>query len=290
MAETAEKGMVAGMYHAFIMFRDSVGYPMGQLATPDAPVQLTVYSPYKIPGIVGWVPPVPASEIATRRGGQKVLGARRVGISSLGQGQLTLSDYDETFLSLIGGSTIDVATHTEHAMSSMNSQEFDIPQLFLMLVAGFQNDVGTNKFLTGGYINVQIDQLDTPMSQNAGDNPNGLVFNVTPSVSLRMPTGMLFSASALAVQDDKDINWRDHNSENAGIWIDTYIDDGIATTFTLTYRPLSTDATNITNIVTKEGIATAPTTIVDTTGVVTITPGTADDIWVVTYPTNYIVP
>lgn len=287
MAETAEKGMVAGMYHAFIMKRDSNGYPMGQLADPNAPAVATVYPPYKIPGIVGWVPPIPASEIATRRGGQKVLGQRRLGISGLGQGQLTLSDYDETFLSLIGGSAVDVATHTENALSAMNSQAFDIPQMFLMLVAGFQNDAGTNKFLTGGYNNVQVDQVDTPMSQNAGDNPNGPVFNVTPSTSLRTPTGMLFSATGMAVVDDKDINWRNHNSSNRGLWVDTYIDDGIATTFALTYKPIDTDETGITNMITKNGVLTAVTSIVLATGVVTITPGTSGDIWVVAYPTDY---
>jgi len=289
MAETAEKGMVSGVNHAFLHKRTSAGYPMGQLATPDAPVQLTVYGGYKIPGIVGWVPPVPTAEIAVRKAGQKILGQSRLGISSFGEGQLTLSDLDETFLQIIGASTPDVATHTEHSMSSSNSQAFDLPQLFLTVIGGFQNDGGTNKFLTSSYINVQVQPIDTPMSQGAGDNPNAMTFSVIPSTSLRMPTGMLFSAAALAVQDNKDFNWRDHNSSNKGVAIDTYIDDGIATTFTLTYKPFSTDATNITNIVTKNGVATAPTSIVTTTGVVTITPGTADDIWVVVYPTDFVL-
>ncbi len=287
MAEVAEKGMVAGLYHAFLHKRTSAGYPMGQLATPDSPVDGTVYPGYKITGIVGWTPPVPGISRANRKGGQKFLGQRILGVSDFGEGQLTLSDYDETFLQLIGASTPDVATHTEHAMSSSNSQEFDIPQVFLTMIGGFQNDAGTNKFLTSSYINTQIGRIDTPMTQGDGDNPNAMQFVVVPSTSLRMPTGMLFSAAALAVQDNKDFNWRDHNSQNKGIAIDTYIDDGTATTFILTYKPTSTDATNVTNIVTKNGVSTNPTSIVLATGVVTITAGSSGDIWCVVYPTNY---
>ncbi len=289
MAETAEKGLIAGAYQAFIHMRDSNGYPMGQLATPDAPVDGTVYPGYNIAGFDGWVPPVPGTSQATRRARQQILGQRLLGISSLGTGTLSISDWDETFRQLIGASVVDVATHTEHAMSSSNSQNFDIPQLLLTVIGGFQNDGGTNKFLSKTYVNVQIAKVDTPVNQSDGDNPNAVQYVVTPSTSLRMPTGMLYSASGLAVQDNKDIDWSDHNSSNKGIAIDTYIDDASAPTFILTYKPVSTDATNVTNIVTKNGVSTNPTSIVTSTGVVTITPGSSGDIWVVVYPTDYVL-
>lgn len=286
MAAAADRGFIAGFFHAQVAMRNSSGYPMGSDTTPNTVANLEVKHAYKLTGPVETAVPAPTRDIATFRGGLGILGQRAMGVSDLGSFDLTLSAYDETFHAMVSGSTVDVATHTELAMTAPNMARADLPQLILLLTIGIQNDSGTNEFLNIIYNNVQIGPAIPAAGQDSGVNPRPQVYTVTPSLSDRMGHGMLYSASALAVQDNRDVGVMIRYLYPLALT--SYIDDGIATTFVVGYRPVSTNATNTINVVLKNGVKTNPTSIVTTTGVVTITAGTAADVWSVLYPTEFV--
>lgn len=286
MAAAADRGFIAGFFHAQVAMRDSSGYPMGSDTSPNTVTPLDVKHAYKLTGPVETAVPAPTRDNATFRGGLGILGQRAMGVSDLGSFDLTLSAYDETFHAMVSGSVVDVATHTELAMTAPNMARADIPQLILLLTIGIQNDSGTNEFLNIIYNNVQISPTIPAAGQDSGTNPRPQVYTVTPSLSDRMGNGMLYSASALAVQDNRDVAVMIRYLYPLGLT--TYIDDASATTFILGYRPIGTDATNVSNVVLKNGAKTNPTSIVTTTGVVTITAGTSGDKWTVLYPTNFV--
>lgn len=288
MPAVASAGHISGFYHAQIAFRDSAGYPMGQDSSPDTVTDGETKHAYKLTGPVEATAPTPTREIATFRGGQKVLGQRATGVTDFGTFDLTLSAYDETFNAYISGSTVDVTTASELAQTAPNTLNPDPPQLFLLLTMGFQDTAGTNKFITYIYPNVQIYPAVAGITQAGGENPNALTYTVVPSISTRSASGHLFSALGLNLTDNREIVYAVRY--NAPVSITTYIQAAAATSFVLGYRPVSNDAGGTINVFTTNGVTShANVSGVDTTtGVVTITAATASDKWVALYPTNFV--
>lgn len=287
MAATATQGHISGFYHAQIAFRNSNGYPMGNDPTPNTVSNGDTKHAYKLTGPVEATAPAPTREIATFRGGQKILGQRATGVSDFGTFEVTLSAYDETFNAYISGSTVDVTTASELAFSAPNSLNPDPPQLFLLLTAGIQRTDGTNEYITWIYPNVQIYPAQAGMTQAGGENPNALTYTVVPTTSTRSASGELFSGMSLSLEDDKETVYAVRYS--SPISLTTYIQDTDATSFTLGYAPVSDAADGSVNVFTTNGsdAASDVSGVNTSTGAVTISAATAGDIWVALYPTNF---
>jgi hypothetical protein len=287
MAATAETGMIAGFYDGWVWFRDSNGYPMGTLSTPDAPVVNTVYTPFRLPGPVEVTPPTISRETATSKGGQRIRNKRVLGVNDISDFTFTLSDYSETFNAMISGTTVDVTTLTNVATTAPNTGLTEPPQMGIAFAIGYQTDDGDNQTLTFMFHNVQISNSIPKGSQAGGENPNPLQYTVTPTRSSRTALGHLYSTTALNVTDDKDI--LSIYRHEYPLFLTTYVANGAATTFTLPYLPISNDATGAaTNSLTKLGAITAVTSVNIATGVVTLTgAGTTGDIWVAGTPTAF---
>lgn len=289
MAAAASAGMIAGFYRAWVAYRNSSGYPMGQDASPNTVSNGEVKHPYLIPGMVDVGAPTPTRAIAQRRAGQVVTGQKALGTTDLGNFSFTLADYDETFHNMVTGATIDTALATDVAITAPNALNPDPPSLVLGLSMGFQRVDGTDEYLTWIYGNVQITApAGVGATQNDGVNPNPLQYTVIPRSTTRTPMGYLYSATALAVYNNADIA--------VGLrytypfCLSTYIDDGSATTFAVGYRPVSSDNAGVVNMFTKNGVQnhTGVSGFSVTTGATTHTAGSAADIWVATYATNYV--
>ncbi len=288
MAAVASAGMIAGAYRAQICFRDSNGYPKGQDSTPDAVTNGATMSPYLIPGFVEVGAPTPTRQIAQRRAGQTVTGQKALGVSDLGNFPLTLSDYDETFNAMIGESSVDVSLATEVAMSAPNALNPDPPGMILLLSMGFQTVAGVDQYLTYIYNNVQITNTIPGVTQADGVNPNPLQYTVIVRSSPRTALGYLYSATGLAVYNNTDIAVCLRYTSPFSIT--TYIDDASATSFVTGYRPVSADHAGAVNYFTKNG-ATSHANVSGfstTTGATTHTAGSAADIWVATYATDFV--
>ena len=220
----------------------------------------------------------PTVELATFFAGEKVTGQRQLGISELGSVELVLERYDETFNNLIGGSVVDETTAANVNITSPNFLNANRPQLTLGIVIGFQTlSTGQNQTGTLIYPNCQVSPTALSANQGGGQNPNPLSYTVSPTITDRISHGELFSATNLAVTDNKDAMVIYASETESGFAPFTYIDDGVATTATAGFLPTSSDATGATNLFTDEGVEdSANVSAVDTaTGQVTFTASVA---------------
>jgi hypothetical protein len=288
MALTAGPGATAAGYHAWVARRDTVGYPKGTLATPDTPVNGTVYGAYKLNDVISATSPTMDRIIATFRAGQKFKGNRVIGVQDATPFDLVLDTFDEVFHSYITGAVADVATMSGAVLSAPNSGNASPPQFVLGVVTGFQErSTGTNYFMTLIYPNVQFRAPWMNVSQQGGENPGALTYQVIPTISTHTGIGRLYSGTALAVTDNKDVAFAMRGLHP--YMVATYVDDGSTGSFTLPYLPTSALATGAdTNSIAKNGTTLAVTSVSITTGVVTQTAAaTGGDIIVVAYQTDF---
>lgn len=281
-------GHIAGFYHAQILKRDANGYPVGLASDPDDIANGTTLNPLKLTGPVEVTALSITREVATFRGGQKVLGRRQLGVSDIGSFDLKLSAYDEAFHALVTGSAIDTSIATANSVTTPNVMNGDPPQLILLLTMGFQTLAGVNKFATLGYHNVQISEAQSGAAgQSGGENPNPTQYTVTVMQSDRTFFGLPYSATAVNAVDNSDIFMRYITAKPVSIT--TYKASAGATSFVLGYRPVSSENAGARNVFVENGASNhADVSGVDTTtGVVTISAASAADLWVTTYETEF---
>ncbi len=285
----ATSGRLAGDFYIWVALRNSSGYPMGDDTTPDAVSNGETKHAYYLPDrIIEHTVPTPTVDVATFRAGLTILGQRQMGISDLGTFTISLPSYDEKFNNIIGGSAVDETTASGINITAPNTLNADLPQLILGIVMGYQRNDGTNQFLTQIWTNVQIQPITQAAGQDSGVNPQPQVYTVTPNTSTRTPMGFLFSATALAVQDNKDmVVGLIHDDP---FTITTNIDDGAATSITMGYRPTSSLVDGTVNMFTADGVDDNAnvSALSTTTGVATVTAGSAGEVRVFTYATNFV--
>lgn len=287
----AGKYVLAGAYRMWIAKKTLAGYPMGQLANPEAPVNNTVYAPYIVEGFVSVGAPTQSYDKITRRVGQRVTGSAVLGVSDYGSFPLTLSDYDETFHALISDTSLDTTLATAVTISAANFGQTDFPRFVVGFVGGGLDDDGNTVRVTAIYNNVQITKVMPTISEVSGEvtNSNPLEYTVDVSLSTRTGLGYLYSATSLAVQDNEDgaIILR---HPTYGYLINTYIDDGIDTGIFMSHKPTVSEHAGATNIFTKNGVTAHASVggVNVSTSELTITAGTAADIWVMTFATDFV--
>lgn len=284
----ATSGMIAGAYHAQVAFRNSSGYPMGTDTTPDAVSNGAVTHFYKLRDLVSCTAPAVTREVAIERGGQTVKGQRQLGVSDFGSFEMVLSAFDEQFHAYCSGAALDTTLASSRVIGAFNSGNAALPQLMLLLTIGFQTLAGVDEFITYCYPSVTIAPVIPSGSQEGGVNPNPNTYVVVPTRSTRTCFGSLLSATTLAVSDNSDIfQWY---RGAYPISISTYIDDGSATSFVVGYRPVNSEHAGAVNIFTKNGVTNHANVsgFSTTTGATTHTAGTAADVWVATYETNFV--
>lgn len=275
-------GLIGTYKSSMYAHRDSSGYHMGTLVTPDAPVSGTVYGAHlydkhiDIGGI--------ALTFEKRQGfaGAKIWVQRTVGISDISDMAVNMSGFDSTLDGFIKGYVPDVTTVPVATGISRNASNPTPPKMVSVHHIEFDNEDGSSQWLSLFVLNAQFkDEGGTPAGQASGQNPNPLAYAATIDFSNRLPWGELFSASAnVNVNDDKDITFG--IIANNRYAMTAYIDDGIATTYKLPFLPSS--ATVADHYVFSNGVALVPSLIVTTTGIVTIAAGTDQDIVQHLYP------
>jgi hypothetical protein len=275
--------LVARSYLLQLVTLNTAGYPMGSFATPNSPVNSTVYPSYVVPSVVSYTPGQPTYEEVHSYGGENLRGRRDLGVTDYGIGQITLSEYDETVNRMAGGSAIDTTLASALSMTAPNSNLKTQPRLGLIFTAGASPSDSSENFVNILLSNVTLRRPYFGSNQGTGRNPNNLTLDVVVSTSTRTLFGMLFSATALAVANNTDTEVRIYSP--APLSLSTYIDDASATTRLLPYTPYSTEHAGVTNIFTKNG-ATAHAQVSGISGkTVTFTAGSAADIWVDLIPT-----
>ena len=292
MALSAATGMLAGGFHVQIAKRNSDGYPVGTVADPEVISDDTTSSALYIGSLVSFVPPTPTTEFATDQGGQAIRAQMALGVSALGTGQITLSEFNETLTALIKAAAVDVSSVDGWAQTPGNVGQLDFPEVITLITGKYKNvDDGSEYYMTWAFHNSQwLEATGGGTSQAGGVNPNPLTYDLIPSKSTRNVTGVPFSStSGMQVVDGTDA-WTQIRSRWP-ISLTTYVADGIETDFILGYRPVFSTITtgNVDNSFTLAGVATAPTSADTITAVVVIAAaGSAQDVHVAAYQTKFV--
>jgi hypothetical protein len=290
MAFSASKYNYIAAFYAQIMFRDSNGYPMGTETDPDNVSADTTTSAYVINGLMDIVPAVPDYPVVTNFGSQQVIAQTRLPATTYGVPTMQFSQMDETFWGYIKSASVDVTTNTTRSMRGDNLGQTVFPAFMLSFAIQVTNsESGEQEWDNIAYLNADVVNTASPgAAQVTGSvtNPNPLQFALDLSLSTRDITGMLLSATNMALANDRDAVIRQRTANPLGYT--TYVADGETTTFTLGFLPYSDDATgSAQNNITKNGTQTAVTSVSTETGLVTLAAaGDSGDIWVVSYETQ----
>lgn len=289
MALTSTNGFVAGFYSAWIAFRSSAGYPIGNCITPDAPTINTVYPAFRMKYPVSITPLSATPQFATRFGGQRPRGRRYLGYNDYGTFTLTMDGRDESLDAFVRAYSLDTTWNTSMLMGAGNALLATPPRFILGLSMGFTDtDNGVDYFDTFIWNNVLLAKpIGEAGSENGNTNPNPLQWTVSPDLSTRTGMGALYSATGLNVIENTDLMiWIRDQYE---LYQDTYVANGSATTFNTTFKSKSSDATGAAgNVILKNGVITAVTSISTSTKVVTLAAaGSSADIYNLLYPTQY---
>lgn len=274
-------GLIGTYKSSMYAHRDSNGYHMGVLTTPDAPVAGTVYGAYlydkhiDIGGI--------ALTYEKRQGfaGAQIWTQRTVGISDISDMAVNMSGFDTVLDGYIKGYTPDATTVSSAIVVARNASQTTPPKLVSSHHIEFDNEDGSAQWMTLFVMNAQFkDEGGMAAGQSSGQNPNPLAYAATIDFSSRLPWGQTFVASNLSVAKDKDITIG--IVSNYRYAMTAYIDDGSATTYKLPYLPASSTVGD--HFVFSNGTVLTPSGINTSTGVVTITAGTSGDIIQHLYP------
>jgi hypothetical protein len=288
MSAAAATGWSAGARRLQVAMRNTAGYPMGTLTTPDTVPNDTTTSAHVISGLRSLTHPEKTVTRAFDRGDQKTYGQMYLGVEDFGEGSFEVGAEDEVFDALIKKTVVDVAIATDMAVVAGNEGEADPPPMFIIATTRKQLRDGSFWYDNQIYQNVQISKpKPADVSQNGGESPNPLTYNFAPSLSERMITGHLFSATDLEVLEDEDTYIKIRSKYPLAVT--TFKADGTEDEVQLPFLPVLSGATGAAqNIVTKNGVTLAVTSISTTTGLVTLAaPGSAGDIFVIIYQTNF---
>lgn len=186
----------SGTYTLQIAAVDSNDFPVGQLTSPDSPVNGTVYSPYVVPSVVSYAAADDTVETTDSFGGQRKRGKRDLGTSSLGDGTLELSEFDDVFDALVMGYAVDTASGTGLRIAAHNTNRGRARRFMLAFTAAATpaNSLPNyDTIYTWGTL--RRGALGT--SQASGRNPNNRVYTLTRYLSTRTPWGQLFSQATV---------------------------------------------------------------------------------------------
>lgn len=276
--------LVSGFYLAQIAILNDSNYPMGTLVTPNSPSNGTVYSPYVIPAVVEYREPTPTYVEASSYAAMKHRGRRSHGVSDFGVGQLVLSEFDDVFDALVMEYTVDTTLASGLRQTARNAQRVQSRRFALWLTGGATDSNSTPNFITFALGNVYFNRQGVGLNQSGGQNSNNLTYDIVQNVSTRSPLGQLYSASAFDVDGDADTMITIRAA--APVTFTTYVDDGSATSIVLPYAPLSTEHAGATNIFTKNGTTNHAGVSGISSATLTVTAGTAADIWVIATPSS----
>lgn len=266
----------SGDYLLTIDILDDNDYPMGQLTTPNTPTPNTVYPPLIVPAVVSYVAANDTQQIAYSYAGQKQRGKRDMGISQLGDGTLTCSEFDDILDAIVMGYLIDTATATAERIAGHNVNRGKARRLMLGFVPAATPVNGLTNFDTI-YTWGTLRRGALGANQGAGSNPNNRAYSLTKFMSTRNPWGQLFSADPTAVgsSDDEKIVYSDAPQMGA-----TYVADGTATTILMPYAPEYTEHAGAYNKFYKGGVESKATVSGISGSTITLSSaGTTGDKW-----------
>lgn len=286
---TIGSGMVSGIFDFWVARRNQLGYGMGTLRTPDSPTVNTVYGAYRTRALISFAAGTPTYEQAQERGGQSLGPQRDLGATAWGQPTITLSRYDEQLDGIVNDYTPDTTTLSAAIFTARNARRSRQVPLVVGIVVGFDSETDPENYLTIIYPNCSMRPAKPGSSQTGGTNPNPLAMQLVCSPAENTGVGPDFADLNLDLADQQDTDFIIRG--RYPYYLVTYVGNGVATTFTTPYLPVSSDAAGtVANLISLNGAPASVTTIVPSTGVVTKPAGASNDILQLLIQTQFQVP
>lgn len=287
MAKTVGNVKSAGIQHVSIYRINSSFTPMGTEADPNTVADGTTTSAIHIE----WADNLAMSQntmaVEKTQGGNQPGPSIVLGISEHGDATLTLAMDNEQLSALIEGISNDAATVSDWMIKGHNPRIDQFYDYGVICSAKVVGDGIAEHWVNKCYLNVKLQITEyMSLSQAAGTNSHMMTITMTPNVSTKTPWGALLSTTALNLTSDKS-DYLEIRSD-APLAVTTHVATATDTTFILGFRPTSTDVTAASQVFSKDGVTTNPTSVVVATGTVTIPAAAASEEWVALYETNFV--
>lgn len=284
----------------YVLKRNIAGYGMGQVADPnnvDASSASVESSALILNMPVTVTPPAVTRANFEDKGGQQLWQNLDGGVDSIASGTMVLSRESSALNSVIASLGTNTAQSTSFEQGGTDPTVLTLNPVwvgFERLASDYDGTSFTPNLPSIEWYQATITPPSRPeMNQTTGINPQALTYTFNATRFKRFLTGQLLSAMAGATYQNGETLVHKMDvllSGASGIIVHTAVLEGAATTFTLPYRPLSSGATvGGGNLIFKNGVQTAVTSVNTTTGVVTLTgAGTDNDIWEFIGPTAFV--
>jgi hypothetical protein len=231
------------------------------------------------------------AETLRQQGGDKRGQAILFGVPALDTFDLVVDEDDTVLRHLIDGATVNT-TNSQFTKSPIHSNKSTPATMGVALMQPMVQTSGAPGFRTLFIPKAHV-AIRPGGFQYRGEST--VVIQVTPIMGTKAHTGQSYGTGATGLSFGFEDNlgqayiWYSDNQ----LYVETQRSDAAATTFTATYLPVSSTITiNASkNEMVKNGTPTALSSFNTSTGVVTLAAaGTAADLHVVTYGTNYVTP
>lgn len=285
------RGNVYAFEKALVWRVGDDGIATGQL-DPDSLTPNTTSHAYLINGPITATLPDVSFAAAEFRGGGSYEGRADMGVQSVGEGTLNVSQLDAALDALLQGGSVDTTSLSGATITSPNSLNPSSRTVGLMLIGRIQRretaSAGDNQYLHIIYPKVQMRSVTPNLTQEGGTNPSPVTLKFQASVATKFPVGVAFGANQGWYQNSE-FHYRMIASNPYALTV--FVQDALATTYITGYRPVSSVVTggNTNNWFSVDGVVTAPTSIDTTTGVVTLAAaGTSGKVAVAFYQTQFV--
>ncbi len=283
------RGNIYSLERAWFSRVNSAGIATGQL-DPDSPGSAPLTSSaYLLNGPITLTTAKPTYAKAEFKGGGRYEGRADLGIDAMGDATISVSQYDPAFNALTQGGLVDTTSLTNAEISSSNHMH---PSPVTGVFCGIgrlqkRSSVG-NDYFHIIYPLCQLRPSDPDFTQEGGTNPSAITYTITPQSGTTFPVGIAFGANQ-SWYDNTEFAY--HILSSNPYHLTSWLQDGVAVTFVTGYRPTSSVVTSgtTTNWVARNAVATAPSSISTTTGLVTMAAaGTASQYTVIMYQTQFV--
>lgn len=279
-------GHVAGLAHIQFWRIDSAGRMMGQ-STTIPPTSNTTVSAYKHPSPTSFDVSNPERTRVDLRGGDTIQGSLYFGANTPVTGSFSTETVDSILFNLAEGTLTDTTTVSGWEIFGTDDQNPAVNTLGCCVTMRWQSrDTGTDG--TNLWLNqIMLLQMSPGVPPARFQSVDEGSIAVTAIPMSRFPNGVAFGA-----------NQGFYNNKTSVLEIvttnplafTTYIADGVSTSFTVPYLPVSSTVTAATepNYMAINGTETAPSAISTTTGEVTLAAaGSSDDVVSIMYATDF---
>jgi len=285
---TATRKAFYDFVHAVFWRRDSSGIAVGQ-QNPDSLVNGTESDGLAFigEGISGELPEVSYRRVTFK--GSSVIGAAYMGVDDFPEFNVELAVFDDNLSIMLKGGNRDTSTVTNAVITSPNDNNpipHDVGAMFCVKHQSFDSATqGATNYRHYIFPSLQGFITETGPNTSDGDNPQAVTVSLQPSFASKHLWGIAFGSNeGFSGNKTQVVRFDAAYPYNLTAFTAASSD----TTFNVGYTPQSSDVTSgtTTNVFTKNGVATAPTSFSTSTGAVVFPTGSDGDKWVAFYAMN----